>query len=161
MSKRYFRVEKKYKDSYKEALLKMLKPGDTVTGVVTHVSYSGMTRHIKFFVSHENKVVNISRYIAAVLDEPLTVDGCVYITGGNMDMVFNTVYNLGRTLFPEGFSVLCKKCKGSGKILVHGSFFKPTTTSVCSECNGTGNGRGRNGDMSGWDKDGGYALETN
>ena|ERR1035437_1828097 len=46
--------------------------------------------------------------------------------GCGMDMGFHLVYNLGRTLFPEGFKV---------------------------------EGRGRNGDASGWDKDGGYALK--
>ena len=64
-------------------------------------------------------------------------------------MGFEVVYNLGRQLFPKGFGTvsyggICPQTKEEAERLV--------ATGKTSFC-------GRNGDKSGWDNDGGYALK--
>lgn len=48
-------------------LLELLKPGDTVYTIVTHVSRSGMMRHIRAFVIREDKPLDISWAVADLL----------------------------------------------------------------------------------------------
>ena len=85
-----------------------------------------MTRWLDLYVIRDNKPRRITWLAAKACDrtydqnyDALKVGGC------GMDMGFESVYVLGRYLFPEGFKV---------------------------------EGTGRNGDTSGWDNDGGYAL---
>jgi hypothetical protein len=105
-----------------------LTPGTRVYCVLRHVSASGMSRRIDFYIILDGEMCFISGYVADVLGlrrhpskDGLTVTGC------GMDMGFHVVYELGRALYPKGFKV---------------------------------EGRGRNGDTSGWDNDGGYALKS-
>jgi hypothetical protein len=109
-------------------LRKLLKPGDTVYAVLRHVSASGMSRRIDFYTIADNRHVFLSGYIRRALGYKFAPkgDGLV-VSGCGMDMGFAVVYELSRTLFPDGFKV---------------------------------EGRGRNGDTSGWDKDGGYAIKS-
>lgn len=109
------------------ALLGIVEPGDTVFTILRHVSRSGMGRVISCYVIRDGEPRWLDHYISRAVGytmdrqrEGLKVQGC------GMDMGFEVVYNLGRTLWPEGFAV---------------------------------EGSGRNGDTSGWDKDGGYALK--
>ena len=108
-----------------------LKPGQTVYSVLRHVSRSGMSRGIDFYIMEDGKPQWITASVGKAIDQPqsrkdweqsrgLNVSGC------GMDMGFAVVYDLSRTLFPKGFKV---------------------------------KGIGRNGDTSGWDNDGGYALK--
>ncbi len=113
----------------REFLLKYLSPGTKVYTIVTHVSRSGMMRRIKPFTIINNEPYDLSWQIARLglfqrkyPNDDLTVYGC------GMDMCFHLVYELGRDLYPEGFT------------LAKGQY-------------------GRNKDTSGYDKDGGYALE--
>ena len=78
---------------------------------------------------------------------------CIKVTGCGMDMIYATVYDLGRVLWPEGFGVRCREGIWSGAI--------PTTKEIAAEAVAAGAiFRGRNGDASGWDNDGGYALRA-
>lgn len=150
-----------------EAILHLrdvLKPRDTVYTVLRHVSRSGMSRNIDLYYVRDGAPVWISAYVGHAIGSPqsrknwersqgLTVGGC------GMDMGFHIVYSLGRVLFRKGFPTVkitrCQKC-----LDVPG---KDGLGRVCKGCNGTGDVtepvRGRNGDMSGWDNDGGYALQ--
>lgn len=144
-------------------LHKFIKPGTTIYTVLRHVSRSGMSRNIDLYLIHQGEPMWISAYVGKAIGRPqsrknwersqgLTVGGC------GMDMGFELVYSLGRAMFPTGFPAVsvtrCTKCldrpgyDGLGR--------------TCKGCNGTGDvtepRRGRNGDMSGWDNDGGYAL---
>ena len=112
-------------------LKKMLKPGATVYATVTHVSRSGMMRHIKLFVAYKGEIINISWDAANVLEWNMVKgEHALKVGGCGMDMCFHTVYSLGRKLFPDGF-IPAKAGKKYGR---NGS--KATTV----------------------DKDGGYAL---
>ena len=117
--------QREQQDAVRE-LREILKPGDTVYVSLKHVSRSGMSRVIMPFIIRDNEPRYLGWIAAKALDKRYDRDKeGVKIGGCGMDMGFALVYNLSRTLFPDGFKV---------------------------------EGRGRNGDMSGWDKDGGYGL---
>jgi hypothetical protein len=91
-----------------------------------------MSRNIDLYYMQDGKPQWISAYVGHAIGSPqsrknwersqgLTVGGC------GMDMGFALVYDLSRTLFPDGFKLAKDQY-------------------------------GRNGDKSGYDRDGGYAL---
>jgi hypothetical protein len=138
-----------------EMLRKWVKPGSTVYTVLRHVSASGMSRRITLFVVHRGEAFNITGFAGRAMDWKVNRDELsLVVSGAGMDMGFHAVYTLSRCLFPDGFPVTenCDKCQdrpgfdGLGR--------------ECKTCKGTGQKpkRGRNGDMSGHDNDGGYAL---
>ena len=86
-------------------LKKWLKPGSTVYATVTHVSRSGMMRHIKLYIVYKGEIINISWHAAQLLDWTLVKgEHALKVGGCGMDMCFHTVYSLGRRLFPKGFT---------------------------------------------------------
>lgn len=141
-----------------ETLRSMLRPGDAITCTVMHVSKSGMSRSIMFQIPGKREdgtlfIYDISWLVAnAIGDRFDQKNGGVVMTGCGMDMRFAAVYNLGRVLFPDGFGVVGKTIGGkpvrpkdkaqAARMVKAGAVF-----------------RGRNGDVSGWDTDGGYALD--
>jgi hypothetical protein len=134
-----------------------IKPGDTVYTKVNHVSRSGMSRNIEAYVMRENSPVNISTSAATITESPIAKDGGVKMGGCGMDMGFALVYDLAYRLFPDGFGEPCQE---------PGCTFKAKTKEEAAEANAlAGHGvtphsfRGRNGETSGWDNDGGYALK--
>lgn len=158
-------------------LREMLNPGDTVTTQVMHVSPSGMSRTIQCEViayrvdnvypmkdgrtDYDAKPIKRTRksYIADITHNVAVAIGARYnqkhggvVMGGcGMDMCFAAVYDLGRTLFPYGFGV-----EG---IRLDGRKVRPKTKAGAARM--VKNGvvfRGRNGDATGWDDDGGCAL---
>ena len=69
-----------------------------------------------------------------------------------MNMRFATVYALGRALFPDGFGIMGEK---------DGKRRRPKSPEAAAQMVRHGWAfRGRNGDTSGWDTDGGYALRN-
>jgi len=116
-----------------------------------------MTRFIDLYVFRDNKPLRLSWSAAKVLGwtynrkhDAIKTEGC------GMDMGFHLVYSLSRRLFPEGFGEKCisEFCK-----------YRPSTKEEAKHCNDNLDEgitphefRGRNGDTSGWDNDGGYAL---
>lgn len=127
----------------KEKLRGWLKPGDTVFTILRHVSRSGMMRHISLVANVEGETMDITYWAAKAMDDKLADDGGIKVGGCGMDMGFSLVYNLGRTLYHDGFY-----CPGKG--------------------DGKGNGRCPSNDHFNGDKnyrkdhkhtgDGGYAL---
>ncbi|OQB95183.1 MAG: hypothetical protein BWX84_00048 [Verrucomicrobia bacterium ADurb.Bin118] len=103
------RYTKQEQQEARDALAKVLKPGDTVYCVLRHVSRSGMMRHISFFcIGTDQKPVQLDWYVARLIglteaDPGLKVGGC------GMDMGFHIVYSIGRALFPNGVP-----CSGAG-----------------------------------------------
>ena len=90
-------------------LLNILKPGDEVHTTVKHVARSGMSRSIDLFhlYFHEGRIekVWLSSLAVDALDwswdskrDAIRVGGC------GMDMCFQTVYSLGRVLWPNGYA---------------------------------------------------------
>lgn len=95
-----------------EKLRDWLSPGDTVWTVLVHVSRSGMTRHIKTLIQATETsegveritIQNISFWVATALGEKMPKGKlAVVVQGTGMDMGFHLVYNLGSSLWPDGF----------------------------------------------------------
>lgn len=115
-----------------EYMRELLKPGDTLYTVLRSRAASGMSRCIDVYVIRENEPLRITFQIAMAVDYVYDRNKeALRVSGCGMDAGFEVVYNLGRVLFPQGFAVVNED--GTPK-------------------------RGRNDDMSGWDNDGGYAL---
>lgn len=153
-----------------ETLRKMLKPGDTVYTKVNSVSRSGMSRRISLYVARANEIKDITWDVARAFGDPIkqrgeyVQDAGLWVGGYGMDMCFHTVYNLGRTLFPDGFGAR-KGTAPVGKEMSTdtGRGFtackRPINREEIAECVKRGwKFYGSNGDTSGWDNDGGYAL---
>ena len=83
-----------------------LKPGSTVRTSVLHVSRSGMQREIECLcvalANGEPEIVNISYLVARAIGARLGKSGGVVMGGAGMDMCFQTVYVLGRAMWPNG-----------------------------------------------------------
>jgi hypothetical protein len=132
----------------------ILKPGDNVYCILQHVSQSGMSRSITLAVVVEGGIRTINYHAAIVMDRKIDQkNGGIKIGGCGMDMGFALVYDLGRTLFPGGFGV-----QGTTS---NGKSYRPATKRAAALAVKRGvKFYGRNVDSSGWDNDGGYALES-
>ena len=137
-------------------LREWIKPGDTVYTLLEHVSRSGTQREIRVLLArtaadgriyfiHPNHATGKALGYRQGKRDGLIVGGC------GMDMGFHLVYNLGRVLFPDGFGV-----EGT---YPNGSTGRPASRVSAARAVEIGTKfQGRNGDTSGWDNDGGYAL---
>jgi hypothetical protein len=175
------KAERQQAESQREdALLRLraiLKPGDTVYCVLRNRSASGMTRRISVFALDKQDaktrtagwfIHDISFDASKVLRERINHDdGGLIISGCGMDMGFHVVYELGRRLFPEGFGEEGQLLrKSTAKQRMDPAYNtdpidtrRPATPAEAKAMVGAGyEFRGRNGDRSGWDTDGGYAL---
>ena len=136
-------------------LREWIKPGDTVYTVLRHVSRSGMQRIIGVVIMREDGGMlhpNYAVSLACGYPEDRKRDG-IKVNGCGTDMGFEVVYNLGYALFPDGFST-----EGEGPT---GHVIPKGASSRAQIADAIAAGytfRGRNGDTSGWDNDGGYAL---
>ncbi len=138
----------------KKTLRELLPPGSTVLCILRSVSRSGMSREISFLTeTHQN----VTGLFALVGDYRRGKSDGLKVTGCGMDMGFAVVYDVSRRLYPDGFGIKCNDCdyraeKESDLLL---SFL----TDEEKARNVTPHKfYGRNGDASGWDNDGGYAL---
>ena len=137
-----------------EQLRAILNPGDTVYCILRHRSASGMSRVIEFIAIKDNAPRRLSGYISTALSMPYNRkhDG-VTVSGCGMDMGFYVVYNLGRVLWPEGFGVKPEPINGKAP--------RPRGRDRAAQMVALGwRFYGRNGDRTGWDGDGGYALKS-
>ena len=90
----------------KKYLLEQIKPGDELYTILRSVSRSGMSRHISVL----HGTYEISHLVTKVLEERRADDGGLVISGCGMDMGFEVVYNLGRALYPDGFTCVGQNC---------------------------------------------------
>ena len=93
-------------------LLSELTPGRTVYTKITHVSRSGMSRSIECYLAQgRDNLTDITWSIARATNARLDPrHGGIIMGGCGMDMGFALVYNLGRTLYPNG--VPCTGSRG-------------------------------------------------
>ena len=99
------------KQSSKEKLLDLMKPGDTVYTILRHVSRSGMSRVIDLVIMFDGEPLSISGWAAAVTDSRLDRDRWgLKIGGAGMDMGFALVYELSYALFKDGFICIGETC---------------------------------------------------
>ena len=137
-----------------EQLRKYLEPGDTVYTTLKHVSRSGMYRALDVHIIKDNEPMWLPRLVAKAIgarfDDRYAAVG---IGGVGMDMGFKIVYNLGYYLFPNGFGEV-------GQASLYPQGIRAGSKKHADLLNGRGvRFYGRNGDTSGWDNDGGYALK--
>ena len=88
-------------------LLTLVKPNDVIYTDVKSVSSSGMSRQIACYIAYNNeqgqaRVKEITWHIAKACDLKIGSKGGLVVGGCGMDMAFSVVYNLGRTLWPNG-----------------------------------------------------------
>ena len=132
-----------------ETLRALLPPGTKVYTILRYVSKSGMMREISFkAINGDGDIMNLDYYVSRVVGDPIGEHDGVRVTGCGMDMGFHLVYVLSRHLYPDGFGVPSAK-KG----------IRPATKEEAARLVKRGlKFHGRNGDASGWDDNGGYAL---
>lgn len=83
-----------------------VKPGDEINIVCRHVSSSGMSRWLDFFLVRKNKLIYITQHVAKITDSRTSkVDRALVVGGCGMDMGFSVVYHLSSKLFPNGFYI--------------------------------------------------------
>jgi len=122
-------------ENQKEAiayLRKTLKPGAKVYTICRHVSSSGMSRSISVLISTKDGIQSLDWYVANALDY-------------KRDDKHQGAIKIGGCGMDMGFALvynLGRKLYPDGFKLPKGKF-------------------GRNGDKSGFDKDGGYSLDQN
>lgn len=120
-------------DDYAESsryLKKLFKNDRNVYTCIRKVSSSGMTRHIKVFIARKNQIIDITWHVGNVTKDRINRDTwALVVSGCGMDMGFDLIYRLSRILYPKGFKLPKDQPWG------------------------------RNGDTSGYDKDGGYRLK--
>ena len=114
-----------------DELFKLLKPGDTVWTVCRHVTQSGMTRHLEVFIIRD--------------DAPYWLTSKVADVTGFM-LAKRRPHDRGLVIGGVGLDVGFEVVYRLGRAL-YPDGFKLTRNQV-----------GRNGDQSGYDKDGGYAF---
>lgn len=142
-------------------LQEMLKPGDSIKCDVLHVSRSGMSRSIQLEIPMQDEngrlhIREISWLVARAIGERFDDKrGGVIMTGCGMNMCFAAVYNLGRVLFPDGFGLVGERQPPMSPKKVRATSRKHAAQLVRAGYKF----RGRNGDASGWDNNGGYALD--
>ena len=107
----------KEKDEAIQELREILKPGDTVYCILRHVSRSGMMRAISpMIVQNGEAPWEITHLVCPATGRKFhQKHGGVKVHGCGMDMGFELVYALSRTLWPDGF-----ECIGKGKGWGHG-----------------------------------------
>lgn len=145
-------------------LREWIKPGDTVYTVLRHVSRSGMQRIIG--VVMDAPMLDRTYLVGVALGYSFDDNrNGLRVTGCGTDMGFEVVYNLGRVLFPDGFAPSTRAVRPiDGKTVNvdvgRGMNAGPMTRAEFAALHARGwkFTRGRNGDTSGWDSDGGYAL---
>lgn len=116
-------------------LREWLSPGDTVYTILEHVSASGMSRAIRFVIPK------------------VDADGKPYFLHPNhaIGTVLGLRFHTSRGRRSDALHVAgCGMDMGFDCVYTLGRYLFP---------DGFATERGRNGDTSGWDKDGGYALK--
>ena len=93
-------------------LLSELTPGRTIFTNLTHVSRSGMSRSIECYLAQgRDNLTDITWLVARATNSRVdNTHGGIIMGGCGMDMGFALVYNLGRTLYPNG--VPCTGSRG-------------------------------------------------
>jgi hypothetical protein len=142
----------------KEELRKVYPVGALVQTQLLHVSSSGMSRRISVLACVGGVVRRMDNQVAEVIGLRVSDSGGIIMGGCGMDMGFSIAYSLGRALYPDGFGGYGQKVnKETGK--PEGRKLQPKTKRAAAAAVKRGYVfRGRNGDPSGWDRDGGYAL---
>lgn len=137
-------------------LRKMIKPGDAVYTILRSVSASGMSRDISVVIVQNGYIRNLDNLVGDACGISSAKGPGLRMGGCGTDMGFSLVYSLGRALFPQGFGTLGENPNTKQKPVRAANKAAATRYVKAGFVF-----RGRNGDASGWDNDGGYALGHN
>lgn len=128
----------------RESLAGQIKPGDTISTILRHVSRSGMSRSISVMIpsaDHPGEIQNLSFRAAAAIAATMDRDrDAVKVSGCGMDMGFHVVYALSSALYPDGFGCIGTGCPSN------------------DHSNGDRERAKHNKARPHWHRDGGYAL---
>lgn len=93
-----------YAERRADYLRTLFKPGTRVATTLAKVSSSGMRRAIKVLAVNESgEIIDVSWAVATVVGRLFDrKNGGVICNGCGMDMGFDLVYAMGRSLWPEG-----------------------------------------------------------
>lgn len=87
-------------------LRELLPVNSEVYAIVRHVSQSGMSRRISFFVVEDNEIRDLDfLMVRAGIGKRRNHQEGLYIQGCGMDMAFATVYAMASTLHNDGYSL--------------------------------------------------------
>ena len=93
--------KKENKERSKTFLKNNIKENELIYYVVTHVSQSGMYRHIKFFYHDGKRLLNLSGYFSELLDYKWKGNGSLGVGGCGMDMGFHVISQVASELFGD------------------------------------------------------------
>lgn len=97
-----------------DRLKKLIQPGDIVYTTLRHVSRSGMQRVIDLHLIKDNAPIWIGYTAATAMgDRYNDQKNGIVVSGCGMDMTFSVVYELSRTLFPDGFGCIGENCNSN------------------------------------------------
>jgi len=87
----------------KKELKKYVKPYKPLYINIVSVSSSGMTRKMKVFAIHKNKLINLNYLVHQLDPQYFTVDKNynLIVKGCGMDMAFHLSYNIKKALYPK------------------------------------------------------------
>jgi len=148
------------REEAKAKLREWIKPGDTVHTILRHVSRSGMQREIGIVLLKDGTDLHPNYLVAKAIGERIGKRDGIIVGGCGMDMGFQVVYSLGRTLWPDGFGCIGKGCRsndhsnGDRDYAPHGL----TDENGRPENREAGPGEVADGCRAHWHNDGGYAL---
>lgn len=99
-------------------LREWIAPGDELRTILRHVSASGMLRVVDMVKLQPSErrpgdvdVLAVAWNAAKAMGDRFDRDReGIRVSGCGMDMGFHLVYNLGRTLFPDGFDCVGDRC---------------------------------------------------
>lgn len=183
------KAQKQERDEAIAKLREWIKPGDTVYTILRNVSRSGMQREIGIVLMKPDGVVLHPNWsVAKALGYRLGKRDGVIVGGCGMDMGFEIVYNLSRVLFGAGFGCIGKECHSNDHFNGDRDYTENKFRVTCLDDSGARvpatklvwehrddaekyaksvavtrealvEGTHWHRDASGWDNDGGYALE--
>lgn len=104
-------------DSAIRELRHLFRAGSTAYTDVTHVSRSGMTRYIEVYRIKNGTPLNVSHLVAEALDRGYDPHRGVKVQGCGMDMGFELVYSMSRTVHANSRSKLRKDKHDAGYLI--------------------------------------------
>ena len=114
----------------------MLKPGDTIYAICRHRAASGMFRRISLLLlpgTAGERPYHLDYIAAKAMGDKCDGNGeGIKISGCGQDMGFALVYNLGRTLWPEGFPCAGEACRSND----HSNGMRDRTPGHCTHTDG-------------------------
>ena len=100
------RVTKEEQQLAVQNMGRYINEGDTIYTILKKVSSSGMSRQIAVVVRTDTGISNISWWVARALGYRMSKDrDCFSISGCGQDMGYAVAYDIGATLFGDGYKI--------------------------------------------------------